>query len=141
MKRVQSAMTLTLNFKLRLTQDIDDKPLVVIFSWLQAKQKHLSKYAQLYMDQDFDVLVAQITPWQLLWPVKGSQVMSIFSFIVIPFLMKFFSSASCSRRCEIHGEQRTVQTNGSSWILCRGIHLGRVSCRDGKGSTTISDSR
>jgi len=26
------------------------------------------------MDQGFDVLVAQITPWQLLWPVKGSQV-------------------------------------------------------------------
>lgn len=78
MKRVQSAMTLTLNFNLRLTQDIDDKPLVVILSWLQAKQKHLSKYAQLYMDQDFDVLVAQITPWQLLWPVKGSQVISFF---------------------------------------------------------------
>lgn len=61
----------------RLKQDVDEKPLVVILSWLQSKQKHLSKYAKVYMDQGFDVLVAQITPWQLLWPVKGSQVSSI----------------------------------------------------------------
>lgn len=57
-----------------LKQDINDRPLVVILSWLNAKQKHLAKYANLYIDQGFDVLVAQITPWQLLWPVKGSQV-------------------------------------------------------------------
>ena len=62
------------NFILRLTQDVNDKPLVVVLAWLQSKQKHLSKYAQLYLDQGFDVLVTQITPWQLLWPVKGSQV-------------------------------------------------------------------
>lgn len=66
---------LTLNlYHFSLTQNIEDKPLVVVLSWLNSKQKHLSKYAQVYMDQGFDVLVAQITPWQLLWPVKGSQV-------------------------------------------------------------------
>lgn len=56
-----------LEYFFSLTQDVEDKPLVVILAWLQAKQKHLSKFAQLYMDQGFDVLVAQITPWQLLW--------------------------------------------------------------------------
>jgi hypothetical protein len=75
-KRVELGCSLSLLFLLpRLTQDLDDKPLVVILSWLQAKQKHLSKYAKVYLDQGFDVLVTQITPWQLLWPVKGSQVL------------------------------------------------------------------
>lgn len=58
----------------RLTQDTDDKPLVMLFSWLQARQKHLKKYAKLYLEQGFDVAVARISPWQLLWPAKGSQV-------------------------------------------------------------------
>lgn len=65
---------LELVFFSSLTQVTDEKPLVVILSWLQSKQKHLSKYAELYMDQGFDVAVMQISPWQLLWPVKGSQV-------------------------------------------------------------------
>jgi Eukaryotic protein of unknown function (DUF829) len=67
-------MTLTLIMDFRLKQECNDKPLVVILSWLNARQKHLSKYAQLYLDQGFDVLITQISPWQLLWPVKGSQV-------------------------------------------------------------------
>jgi hypothetical protein len=61
-------------YSFRLTQDSNDKPLVIILSWLLAKQKHLSKYAKLYLDQGFDVLITEISPWQLLWPVKGSQV-------------------------------------------------------------------
>lgn len=66
-------MTLTMTI-FRLKQNIDDKPLVIILSWLNAKQKHLSKYARVYLDQGYDVLITQITPWQLLWPGKGSQV-------------------------------------------------------------------
>jgi hypothetical protein len=58
----------------RLNQFSDDKPLVVILSWLNAKPKHLMKYASIYLEQGFDVLITQITPWQLLWPAKGSQV-------------------------------------------------------------------
>ena len=51
--------------------------LVVMLSWLMAKKKHLLKYANFYMDQGFDVLSVSITPWQLLWPVKGTQVRKI----------------------------------------------------------------
>lgn len=49
-------------------------PLVLMMAWLMAKQKHLKKYAQIYTEMGFDVMVVHITPWQLLWPVKGTQV-------------------------------------------------------------------
>ncbi|XP_032571348.1 uncharacterized protein LOC6615645 isoform X2 [Drosophila sechellia] len=51
-------------------------PLVLMMAWLMAKQKHLKKYAQIYTEMGFDVVVVHITPWQLLWPVKGSQVVA-----------------------------------------------------------------
>lgn len=57
---------------LKLKQPIE-KPMVLLFSWLAAKQKHLSKYAEIYTEQGIDVLVVMISPWQLMWPVKGSQ--------------------------------------------------------------------
>lgn len=51
-------------------------PLVLMMAWLMAKQKHLKKYAEIYTDMGFDVAVVHITPWQLLWPVKGTQVVA-----------------------------------------------------------------
>lgn len=51
-----------------------DKPLVLLLSWLMAKKNHIYKYANLYIDKGFDVLNVTITPWQLLWPTKGAQV-------------------------------------------------------------------
>lgn len=73
-----------------------DKPLVVILAWLQAKQKHLKKYAELYTNQGFDVLVAQVTPWQLLWPVKGCQV-------VAGDLLKFLHANHTYSPMVVHG--------------------------------------
>lgn len=58
---------------LQLTKD-RNAPLVVLLSWLLAKRKHVLKYASFYLDQGFDVLHVSLTPWQLLWPTKGSQV-------------------------------------------------------------------
>lgn len=52
-------------------------PLVLMMAWLMAKQKHLKKYAQIYTEMGFDVMVVHITPWQLLWPAKGTQVEAI----------------------------------------------------------------
>lgn len=49
-------------------------PLVLMMAWLMAKQKHLKKYAQIYTEMGFDVMIVHVTPWQLLWPVKGTQV-------------------------------------------------------------------
>lgn len=57
-----------------------DKPLVVLLSWLMSKEKHLKKYAQLYIDQGFDVLTVSVTPWQVIWPKKGTQVICYFFF-------------------------------------------------------------
>ncbi|EDW73703.1 uncharacterized protein Dwil_GK19549 [Drosophila willistoni] len=51
-------------------------PLVLMMAWLMAKQKHLKKYAQIYTELGFDVVVVHITPWQLLWPTKGTQVVA-----------------------------------------------------------------
>lgn len=51
-------------------------PLVLMMAWLMAKQKHLKKYAEIYTELGFDVMVVQITPWQLLWPTKGTQVVA-----------------------------------------------------------------
>jgi hypothetical protein len=45
-----------------------------MLNWMLAKQKHIHKYATIYLDQGFDVLSVSCTPWQLLWPMKGSQV-------------------------------------------------------------------
>lgn len=61
------------NFKL---EENEDKPLVVLLSWLMAKKKHIYKYANFYLDSGFDVLNINISPWQLLWPRKGTQVIS-----------------------------------------------------------------
>lgn len=53
-----------------------DRQLVVLYSWLQAKHKHLMKYVELYIEKGYDVLAADVAPWQLLWPVNGSQLVA-----------------------------------------------------------------
>ena len=52
----------------------ENKPLLVLLSWLLPKRAHIMKYVDLYLQQEFDVLLVSITPWQLLWPTKGSRV-------------------------------------------------------------------
>ncbi|XP_055380465.1 uncharacterized protein LOC129611366 [Condylostylus longicornis] len=53
-----------------------DRPLCLLFSYMLAKKKHLLKFAKIYTDLGFDVLLVEITPWQLLWPTKGSQLIA-----------------------------------------------------------------
>lgn len=79
-----------------LKQNSGDRPLVVVISWLHSKQKHLMKYAQLYVDQGFDVLITQITPWQLLWPSSGTQQ-------VASDMVKFLSNNDYYKQMVIHG--------------------------------------
>ncbi|CAH0561324.1 unnamed protein product [Brassicogethes aeneus] len=61
----------------------DDKPLVVLLSWLMAKKKNIFKYADIYAKEGYDVLNVSVSPWQLLWPTKGTQVVAaeILSFL------------------------------------------------------------
>lgn len=51
-----------------------DKPMVILLPWLLAKRKHILKYASFYLDQGFDVLNVECSPWQVLWPLKGVKV-------------------------------------------------------------------
>ncbi|EDW10170.1 uncharacterized protein LOC6580390 isoform X1 [Drosophila mojavensis] len=83
-KDITKNMTLYTNNKVNI--EVDPKtlafkkptgnPLVLMMAWLMAKQKHLKKYAQIYTEMGFDVMVVHITPWQLLWPAKGTQVVA-----------------------------------------------------------------
>ncbi|XP_046384324.1 uncharacterized protein LOC124154556 [Ischnura elegans] len=62
--------------KLVLANPPPGKSLVVLLPWLLSRPKHIQKFAKLYLDYGFDVLTVRLTPWQLLWPVKGSQVVA-----------------------------------------------------------------
>lgn len=54
-----------------------DKPLVVMFQWLMAKPNHIKKYAQLYIDQGFDVMSVSVTPWQVRILIRYSECFDI----------------------------------------------------------------
>ncbi|CAG9865529.1 unnamed protein product [Phyllotreta striolata] len=53
-----------------------NKPLMVMLSWLMARKKHVHKYADLYLKHGYDVLNINVSPWQLLWPTKGTQMVA-----------------------------------------------------------------
>lgn len=53
-----------------------NKPHVILMSWMLGKIKHLSHYTNLYIDRGCDVITVNITPWQLIWPTRGSQVVA-----------------------------------------------------------------
>ncbi|XP_058829416.1 transmembrane protein 53-A-like isoform X1 [Topomyia yanbarensis] len=90
-----------------------EKPTVLIFAWLNAKHKHLVKYANLYTDQGFEVVVTQLTPWQLLWPVKGSQ-------LVAADIVKFLKNNEFRNGVIFHG----FSVGGYLWGECM-VHIAR----------------
>lgn len=47
---------------------------MVLLQWLMAKPNHIKKYAELYIEQGYDVMAVSVTPWQVMWPTKGTQV-------------------------------------------------------------------
>lgn len=61
--------TLELNFN-----DGQKRPLCIMFAWMSASTSHLKKYVKIYTNLGFDIIAICITSWQLLWPVKGAQV-------------------------------------------------------------------
>ncbi|XP_044254588.1 transmembrane protein 53-A [Tribolium madens] len=81
-----------INFKL---EPQEEKPLVVMLSWLMAKRKHIYKYADFYIKKGFDVMTVTITPWQLLWPLKGSQLIAV-------DILKFLDSNRCYSPLVVH---------------------------------------
>lgn len=99
----------------RLKQPLSGKPLVVMLCWLQARQKHVEKYAKLYVDQGLDVLAVQITPWQLLWPVKGTQ-------LVARDVIQFLHANTADTQLFLHG----LSVGGYMWGECL-VHVERDS--------------
>ncbi|XP_026318096.1 uncharacterized protein LOC113228885 [Hyposmocoma kahamanoa] len=92
------------NEKTKLTADpntlkldkLPNRPLCVMINWLLARQKHVMKFATLYLEQGFDVVSISCTPWQLMWPQKGSQ-------LVTGDLLKFLSANDNDHPLVVHG--------------------------------------
>ncbi|KAL7302884.1 uncharacterized protein LOC106653986 [Trichogramma pretiosum] len=55
----------------------DNRPLLVLLCWLLSKRNHIMKFVNFYMEQGFDVVTVSMTPWQLMWPVKGSRIIAL----------------------------------------------------------------
>ncbi|XP_052744777.1 transmembrane protein 53 [Bicyclus anynana] len=60
---------------LKLTKPTN-KPVCIMMGWLLATDKQVMKYANIYLEEGFDVLRVTCAPWQLLWPVKGAKVIA-----------------------------------------------------------------
>uniref|UniRef100_T1GQY4 Peptidase S9 prolyl oligopeptidase catalytic domain-containing protein n=1 Tax=Megaselia scalaris TaxID=36166 RepID=T1GQY4_MEGSC len=52
------------------------RPLAIIMAWLLAKPKQLKNYIDIYINLGFDVITIATSPWQLLWPTKGTQMIA-----------------------------------------------------------------
>ncbi|XP_050299254.1 transmembrane protein 53-B isoform X2 [Anthonomus grandis grandis] len=66
--------TTVTNFKLNQPQE---NPLVILLAWMMAKKNHTRKYADIWIQKGFDVLCVTVSPWQFLWPVKGTQLVAL----------------------------------------------------------------
>ena len=72
-----------------------DRPTVILFSWLLAKGRHVSKYGDYYLDLGFDVLNVKVNPRQLMWPVKSQKV--------IRDLIEYLDAERKSSELLVHG--------------------------------------
>lgn len=59
-----------------LESSSEKRPLVLLLSWLAAKQRHLSNFSRFYLDQGCDVLTIKIKPLQILLPKSGAQILA-----------------------------------------------------------------
>ncbi|XP_068230377.1 transmembrane protein 53-B-like isoform X1 [Palaemon carinicauda] len=72
------------------------RPMTLLFCWLMSKEKHIRKYADLYNNMGFDVLKVRVTPYDLLRPTKGSQ-------IVVEQVLQFLNANPSQNPLLIHG--------------------------------------
>ncbi|XP_072172220.1 uncharacterized protein [Diadema setosum] len=54
--------------------DPSERPVVVMFTWLLAKPRHVNKYVELYTRKGFDVLVVKTRPIDIAWPANAKQI-------------------------------------------------------------------
>ncbi|XP_038052121.1 transmembrane protein 53-like [Patiria miniata] len=74
-----------------------ERPLVLLLSWLAAKQRHLDNFAAFYLSRGCDVLTVKLRPMQLLLPTVGTQVIAR---DVVNFLQ---SKEQRGRKILVHG--------------------------------------
>lgn len=64
------------SFNQAMAATSSERRLVVLLSWLEAKEKHIEKYRQFYLDRGFDVLNVKTSPLDLLLPNVGASKIS-----------------------------------------------------------------
>ncbi|KAA0203840.1 hypothetical protein HAZT_HAZT002329 [Hyalella azteca] len=72
------------------------RPLTVLLSWLMSRDSHMKKFVKFYTDLGFDVLKIRISPFDLIRPVKGTQ-------IVVDQMLQFLESNPSSSPVLVHG--------------------------------------
>lgn len=63
-------------FEQATTVSTTQRPLVVLMSWLEAKEKHIEKYRQYWLERGYDVLNVKTSPLDLLLPTIGAKKIS-----------------------------------------------------------------
>ena len=79
-----------------MKQDLGNRPLTLILPFLGAQQKHLKKYANIYHNQGFDVVVGQISSWDMLVPAFTTQLTAM-------DIVKFLQNNDYYDKILIHG--------------------------------------
>jgi hypothetical protein len=72
-------LSINQNFRFHCCESLrsdEKRPLLVLFAWLFAKDRHLDKYRNLYLERGFDVLTVKIAVSDFLIPSRGSQVVA-----------------------------------------------------------------
>jgi len=74
----------------------NDRPLVLMYGWLLSRSRHIYKYADFYLGNNFDVLHVKIHPFDLLQPTR--------SFKVIDQMVEFLADSDhASQSLLVHG--------------------------------------
>ncbi|ESO08874.1 hypothetical protein HELRODRAFT_168792 [Helobdella robusta] len=67
-KKLSSNLTLVKSSLQQHDNSQVNKPVVILYSWLLAKNRHINKCSDIYLDRGFDVLQVKVSPRQVLWP-------------------------------------------------------------------------
>ena len=66
------------------------RPLVLLLSWLVAKDRHISNFSNIYLDRGCDVLVVKVKPMQILLPQSGTQVLVVYKSLYMVIFTWFY---------------------------------------------------
>ena len=64
-------------FLLGCSNSSNERPLVLMYGWLLSRSRHIYKYADFYLGNNFDVLHVKIHPFDLLQPKRSFKVRKI----------------------------------------------------------------